>query len=79
MEALEGPLMTYFMTYSLRGSSSRASGAALTRPEASLSVVAPVAATAVAPVWRSSCGRTEGNPIAMAARRKVEFQLLRAR
>src|SRR3954471_7520963 len=42
-------------------------------------VVAPVAAARVAPVWRSSCGRTAGKPTASAARRKVEFQLLRAR
>ena len=42
-------------------------------------VVAPVAAARVAPVWRSSWGRTAGRPMASAARRKVEFQLLRAR
>jgi hypothetical protein len=42
-------------------------------------VVAPVAAAKVAPVWRNSCGRTAGSPRASAGRRKVEFQLLRAR
>src|SRR3712207_2516281 len=40
----------------------------------SSSVVAPVAAARVAPVWRSSCGRTAGRPMASAARRKVAFQ-----
>lgn len=45
----------------------------------SSAVLAPVAAASVAPVWRSSCTRTGGNPHASTARRKVAPKFDRAR